>query len=348
MGIRCSRLFPLGPTIALSTTKKALFGLATSAIALTVLEIGAMWVAPHQPLTDGGAHSSETAMRASDLLGWEAVPGTSQAFNVPGGTRIGPEGTRSPPSRDKPANGLRLLTLGDSTIYGVMIRDGEVFSDVAAQTLADTLGRPVDAVNGGIPGYSSEQGRRLYARRLRAYQPDVVVVATLWSDSQLGPMPDAMMYPEHGAAIRRVLQQSAIIRFLGGLLAGWVPGRDVAWKLSAEPGVRRVPPTAYRANLRTLAAMARDDNALPVFLMLPCDRDVRRKALEAPRPEYRTIMAAVAEETDSLLVDGVTPFVGDPRGMGLMLDDVHPSAAGHRILGETLARALTPLLTETP
>ena len=334
--------------MALSKTKKALFGLVTSAVVLTVLEIGAMWVAPHRPLTEGGAHSSETAMRASDLLGWEAVPGASRAFNVPGGTRIGPEGTRNPPSRDKPTHGLRLLTLGDSTIYGVMIRDGEVFSDVAATALTRTLQRPVDALNGGIPGYSSEQGRRLYERRLRAYQPDVVVVAALWSDSQLGPMPDAMMYPEHGAALRRVLQQSAIVRFLGGLLAGWVPGRDVAWKLSAEPGVRRVPPAAYRANLRTLATMARDDGARPVFLMLPCDRDVRRQPLEAPRPEYRAIMKAVAEETDTLLVDGVTPFVGDPRGMGLMLDDVHPSAAGHRILGETLAHALSPVLSQTP
>lgn len=331
--------------MALSTVKKALFGLITSAVVLTALEIGAMWVAPHRPLTDGGAHSAETAMRASDVLGWEAVPGSSRAFNVPGGTQVGPEGTRNPPPREKPTGGLRLLTLGDSTIYGVMIRDGEVFSDVAATALTRTLRRPVDALNGGIPGYSSEQARRLYERRLRAYRPDVVVIATLWSDSQLGPMPDAMMYPEHGAAVRRVLQRSAMVRFLGGLLAGWVPGRDVAWKLSAEPGVRRVPASAYRANLREIASIARADGAQPVFLMLPCDRDVRRQALEPPRPEYRAIMQAIASETDSLLVDGVTPFVGDPRGMGLMLDDVHPSSAGHRILGETLAQALAPVLS---
>lgn len=330
--------------MALSTAKKAVFGLITTAAVLTGLEIGAMWVAPHRPLDMGGAHSSETAMRASDILGWEAVPGRSQAFNVPGGTVVGPEGTRNPPRPEKAAGALRLLTLGDSTIYGVMIRDGEVFSDVAASALSRALGRPVDAVNGGIPGYSSEQARRLYERRLRGYRPDAVVVATLWSDSQLGPMPDAMLYPERGAAVRRVLQRSAMVRFIGGLMAGWVPGRDVAWKLSAEPGVRRVPPSAYRANLRALASLAREDGAEPVFLMLPCDRDVRRQALEPPRPEYRQIMQEVAAETGGLLVDGVTPFVGDPRGMGLMLDDVHPSAPGHRILGETLAQALTPVL----
>lgn len=327
----------------LSTAKKAVFGLITTVAVLWALEVGAMWVAPHRPLTQGGAHSAETAMRASDVLGWEAVPGPSRAFNVPGGTTVGPEGTRNPPAVAKRDRGLRLLTLGDSTIYGVMIRDGEVFSDVAASALSRRLGRPVDALNGGIPGYSSEQARRLYERRLRQYEPDAVVIATLWSDSQLGPMPDAMMYPERGAAVRRVLQHSALVRLFGGLLAGWVPGRDVAWKLSAEPGVRRVPPSAYRSNLRRLASLAREDGAQPVFLMLPCDRDVRQQPLEEPRPEYRAILREVAAETGGLLVDGVTPFVGDGRGMGLMLDDVHPSAPGHAILGQAIADALTPV-----
>jgi len=329
--------------MALSTARKALFGLLTSAAVLYGLEVGAMWIAPHRPLTEGGAHSAETAMRASDVLGWEAVPGPSRAFSVPGGTVVGAEGTRNPPPKAKPAGGLRLLTLGDSTIYGVMIRDGEVFSDVAAAALSRRLGRPVDALNGGIPGYSSEQARRLYERRLRDYQPDAVVIATQWSDSQLGPMPDSMMYPESGAALRRFLQHSALVRLFGGLLSGWVPGRDVAWKLSAEPGVRRVPPSAYRANLRRLAAIAREDGAEPVFLMLPCDRDVRHQPIEAPRPGYRTILREVAAETGGTFVDGVTPFVSDSRGMGLMLDDVHPSAAGHALLGAAVAEALFPV-----
>ncbi len=332
----------------LSTAKKTALGLFTTVALLTGMEIGAMWIAPHRPLDSGGAHSAETAMRASDILGWEAVPGRSEAFQVPDGTTIGGYGTRNPPRIEKPANGLRLLTLGDSTIYGVMIRDGEIFSDVAAATLTRELQRPVDALNGGVPGYSSEQARRLYEHRLRVYKPDVVVIATLWSDSQLSPMPDAMLYPESGAELRRSLQRSALMRLLGGLLAGWVPGRDVAWKLSAEPGVRRVPLSAYRSNLRKLAAMAREDGAEPVFLLLPSDRDVRKRPLEAPRPEYRDIMREVAADTQSLLVDAVPPFQATTDGHSLLLDDVHPSASGHRLLGETLSAALLPLLSKRP
>ena len=90
------------------------------------MEWAAVWLAPHKPL-DMGSHNAETAMRASDLLGWEAVPGRSHAFSVRKGTVVGPDGTRNPPEVARPEGALRLMTLGDSSIYGVMVDDGDVF-----------------------------------------------------------------------------------------------------------------------------------------------------------------------------------------------------------------------------
>lgn len=331
--------------MALSPARKALFATATTVLLLGLLE-AVCWPLAPAPAPPGQDHQTETAMRASALLGWEAVPGPSKAFGVMQGTVVGPEGTRAPPSREKPAGGLRLLTLGDSTIYGVLVRDHDVFSNVAAGRLAQRLGRPVDAVNGGVPGYSSEQARRLYEHRLRPYQPDVVVIATQWSDSQLGPMPDAMRFPERGAAVRKTLQNSALIRFVGGLLHGWVPGQDVGWQLRRDPGTRRVPLSAYRDNLRQIAALAKDQGAVPVFLLLPSDRDQRQQPLEPPRPEYRTAMREVAAELKAPLIDGIAPFRG--RGGRLMSDDVHPSAQGHRLLGDALAEGILPVMQDLP
>jgi lysophospholipase L1-like esterase len=76
--------------------------------------------------------------------------------------------------------------------------------------------------------------------------------------------------------------------------------------------------------------------------MLPSDRDLKRQPLEDPRPAYRDAMRAVAADEGALLIDGFSPFVG--REPGLMLDDVHPSAQGHALLGATLAEALLPTL----
>mgnify|MGYP002631307496 FL=1 len=331
--------------MALSTPRKALYALIVSVLTLGVLEALCWPIAP-APAPAGQDHQTETAMRASALLGWEAIPGPSKAFGVRSGTVVGPEGTRAPPDRVKPAGGLRLLTLGDSTIYGVLVPEPDVFSNVAAARLSRTLSRPVDAVNGGIPGYSSEQARRLYEHRLQPYMPDVVLIAAQWSDSQLGPMPDAMRFPERGAPVRKVLQTSALVRFIGGLLHGWVPGQDVGWKLQKDPGTRRVPLSAYRSNLNRIADLAEAQGARPVFLLLPSDRDQRRQPLEAPRPEYRAAMTAVAADRGALIIDGIAPFTG--RGGRLMSDDVHPSPQGHRLLGETVADALLTVLREVP
>ena len=94
----------------------------------------------------------------------------------------------------------------------------------------------------------------------------------------------------------------------------------------------------YQRNLERLADMARDRGATPVYLIPPSDRDLRREPLEPPRPAYREAMEQIAEQQDALLVDGASPFVGGAAS--LMLDDVHPSTEGHRLLGETLATAL--------
>ena len=331
--------------MALSRSRKLVFALLTTMAVLGGLEALCWPVAP-APAPPDQDHQTETAMRASALLGWEAIPGPSKAFGVRSGTVVGPEGTRAPPPVEKPDRGLRLLTLGDSTIYGVLVRDPDVFSTVAAGRLAQQLGRPVDAVNGGVPGYSSEQARRLYEHRLRPYQPDVVVIATQWSDSQLGPMPDAMRFPERGVAVRKFLQNSALVRFVGGLLNGWVPGQDVGWQLQRDPGTRRVPLSAYRDNLRRIAALATDQGARPVFLLLPSDRDQRRQPLEPPRPAYRAAMQEVAAALGAPIIDGVAPFTG--RSGRIMADDVHPSAQGHRLLGETLAAGLLPVMQALP
>ena len=81
------------------------------------------------------------------------------------------------------------------------------------------------------------------------------------------------------------------------------------------------------------------------FVLLPCDRDVSPQPIEAPRPAYRQAMREVAEETGAVLVDAVTPFVASGKGRRLFLDDVHPSADGHRLLGEAVADALRPTLS---
>ena len=51
-------------------------------------------------------------------------------------------------------------------------------------------------------------------------------------------------------------------------------------------------------------------------------------------------MAEVSEAEGALLVDGYSAFRGSEPG--LLLEDVHPSAKGHPLLGRVLADAMAP------
>jgi lysophospholipase L1-like esterase len=323
-----------------SKLRRAGFALIVTLVLLGVLEGVARSLAP--PLPGPGEQPQEDAMLPSELLGWAPVQGQSTAFGVPAPTFINSMGIRSPEPEPGAPDELRLLTLGDSTVYGVLVRDEDVFSAVAARRLGEELGRPVRAFNGGIPGYSSEQAWRLLRYPLQDLDFDLLVVATLWSDCQPAPEPDTVTIPIRLAKLRRAVLGSGLFRLVDGWINGPRGPEQIGWELGDEPGGRRVPLDRYRANLARLADMARDRDAEPVFLMLPSDRDLKRQPLEDPRPAYRDAMRAVAADEGALLIDGFSPFVG--REPGLMLDDVHPSAQGHALLGATLAEALLPTL----
>lgn len=317
-----------------STVKRLIMGLAVAGTALLLIEGAARLAMPHQVIQQ---RPQDNHMQADDLLGWSPIPGEGRPFGIPNTTTINALGTRNPEPVAKADDELRILTLGDSTVFGVLVSDQAVFSSVAARYLSRKLRRTVTAFNGGIPGYSSEQARRLLQHRLASVEFDFLVVATLWSDSQLGGIPDSMKYPERVTASQQVLQRLATYRLLYGVLNGWKP-TVVEWKLRETAGGQRVPLSAYRDNLTRLAEIARTRGAEPVYLILPSDRDLTEQPLEAPRPAYRQAMIDVAQEQGALLVDGASPFHGgDPS---LMADDVHPKGSGHRLLGETLGAAI--------
>ncbi|HJN74758.1 MAG TPA: SGNH/GDSL hydrolase family protein [Myxococcota bacterium] len=314
--------------------RKPLFALIAVVVVLVLLELGAMPLAP--PIHRSSPQ--DDTMQGSALLGWEPVPGQRRMFGSPEETTINDLGTRNPQPHPKAPGSLRLMSLGDSTVFGVLVGDEQVFSAVAARNLERELGRSVDAYNGGVPGYSSEQASRLFRHRLYDQGADVLLICTIWSDSQLGP-PDAVVFPERAAALRVVLQRSALFRLLDTIAHGGEAAQVVEWRLGGdEPIMNRVPLSAYEDNLHGLAGAAEDAGARPVFVVLPSDRDLDGRDLEKPRPAYRDTMRAVAADLGATLVDTPPHFAGLPPST--MLDDVHPSAAGHRLIGELIAEAL--------
>lgn len=269
-------------------------------------------------------------------LGWSLRPGDYAPFHIPHPTHINQDGLRGPERSEKAAGELRLAALGDSTVFGVQVDDQEVFVQVAARALSRQLGHPVSPVNSGTPKFDSSQALHLYQSRLWKWDPDIVVIAAQWRDGDDDVHTDDSR--SGGIDLGGLLSRTAIARALLATLAVEDSSNEVAGSLSPGEGRPRVAVGDYKDNLTTLIGAVERRGARPVLLILPSVFDLTRAPLPEPRTRYRQALRELAEEEHLLLVDGAAPFAGGAPD--LMLDDVHPSASGHALLGEALAEAI--------
>jgi lysophospholipase L1-like esterase len=110
-----------------------------------------------------------------------------------------------------------------------------------------------------------------------------------------------------------------------------------------QPGSSRPPRAdllAYAGALRQMAARSSAAGADPVFLVLPAPLDFDRVPVPEVVAEYRQAMCQVAAEVEAPCLDGPTLFREAGAGPAWFLDQVHPAAVGHELLGEALAEVL--------
>ncbi len=272
-------------------------------------------------------------MAPSERYGWGFVPGSEELQgNVV--VHINSLGLRGDEPRiPKPEGRLRLMTLGDSSIFGYGVEDDAVFSAVALRGLDDA-----DLVHGAIPGHDTHQSVEVLAAVGPKVEPDVVAIGNLWSDLYQRPATDGPRFDF--ALYRHALH--GLTPWLGPRTIGWVDSTTGA----GVPGPRKLPRTGlgvYQVNLAYLAAEARRLGAEPVFVLLPSPWDVRGERTPDWVGAYRESMRVVADEQGAALVDGPALFADHPSGLDLFYDQVHPSVAGHRILGEALGEVLEAL-----
>lgn len=71
---------------------------------------------------------------------------------------------------------LRLYVLGDSIVFGLGVTPEEAFPRALERTLGSQLGRPVEVINGGIPGYGTLQELKLFEETVELLKPDIVLL----------------------------------------------------------------------------------------------------------------------------------------------------------------------------
>ena len=302
------------------------------------------WRAP--PAT---AHEGAPTLRGNPYLLFEYAPGVRYEQGVE--VRINHLGLRGPdPVLPRPADTLRLMTTGDSSVFGFGVAEDAVFSSVAAAALG------VEAINAAIPGYSTFQSINLLRLRALQTEPSLLVIGNLWSDNNFDSFVDRdLLATTTGyarsplARLQKLLSASAVYQVADWKLRVKQQAqriRTVSWQVGSSQhiGLRRVEINDYAANLEILTGMAHEVGAEVVFLLLANEEDVRSHVggQKAWTP-YRQVMRDTAARHGAPLID--VPALFQASGLGeeaLFLDEMHPTAAGHNIIGQ----ALTSLLQE--
>ena len=204
---------------------------------------------------------------------------------------ISPQGFRDTPLvMPKPAGQIRILLLGDSSVFGANICRLDTLAELleadlnagAPEALPDGQ-RAVEVINAGVPGYSSYQSLEVLDRAL-VYGLDGVIVYSMISDWGEPLRIEDDLWFSRWAPVLRVLGHSAAVRWAHHLVTPVVVGaepHDASG--SGAPGAQRVHVLQYMDNLRRMVSETRAAGAWIAFVVPPIASDVETGGLGGGR-----------------------------------------------------------------
>jgi lysophospholipase L1-like esterase len=270
----------------------------------------------------------------------------------------------------KPSGRFRIVAIGDSVTFGWGVNDADTFCAQLEQRLRErSPARDLDVVNLAVGGYNTRQEVALLARHVARLQPDLVLVGFYSNDvaeafddkdsmTPPGPAPvatggdgervlhlnpapsswaDAQMRRSRavytiGRVVNRLVHKGEWGRSGFSMELDLLAGRDSAQLAAAWEGVAR-----QFGALRSIATARHFGVAVVV---LP----PREQVLGAyPQSHYQTTARALAEPLGFLVIDPLPALSRVAATAGTLFipyDRNHPSAAGHRLLAQTIADAL--------
>lgn len=312
----------------------------------------------HQPPVivqgDGAAPDESSAgLIHCDEYRWRFVPGV-----VWRGRTVNRLGYLDREVSERKAPGtVRVICMGDSiTAQGVPPYSGRLHR-LLQEDPPD--GRPWEAFNMAVHGYSSVIGLRLFQRRGRMLEPDVVTLYYGWNDHWWGGrMPDRVRM-----GVRMSPWRAGVYGVLKKKRFGqWVLSRMPAERpqvFAREEGYLRVPPDEYADTLTRFVADIRAVGAIPVLITAP--RTERPSELLVRRgnaasvediirlhDQYIDLTRQVARDTGADLLDLAERFENFDKKALMQADGIHMTGAGLDRIAELLHEKLKEISCNRP
>ncbi len=269
----------------------------------------------------------------------------------------------------KPTGRFRIVAVGDSVTFGFGVNDTETFSAQAEQLLRRALhGADIEVVNLAVPGYETRQEVGLVKRYASALQPDLVLIGFYTND-----VPDALadansnrsgttiaaanpvkgqvlhMNPAPTSWVETQLRRSRAIYTGGHALKALLRRGEGKTGSSLELDLLENHDSAdlerawdriaqQMADLQAAAAAASFKVGI---VILPPREQVAGQFSDS---QYQSKVRSIAEPLGFFVIDPLPAMAASPLRKNTLFipyDRNHPSAAGHRIIGETIADFLS-------
>ena len=318
---------------------------------------------------------------------WEMRPNYTIPSPVGRATQINAVGLRdtllpaASGGRPKRDNERRIITTGDSSVYGWGVPTGETYQEKLERLLtARWPNIQFEVINLGVPGYSTEQSLRQLEDVGWSYDPDLLVVSNIFSDSNFDSFHDhealALVNPDL-SGMSGFLRGSRsycglyMLRANSQARAGQQPNRvlmpgtprDARWVTEPDRfGVdARVPLGRFQENLGLMLEGARENGAAMMLAPLAQEWDAGRwSMMEVEQPSvgtalpwtpYRDVVSQFASDNGLVHVPFYEAFAASNRpAERLFSDAIHPTPDGAEIMARELFAAIvrSPSLLELP
>ncbi len=322
---------------------RAVAGLGVAAAILLMAEGVARVVGPQIPEWQGGDQGS-VVMGGHPTRLWGMNTGHRQVGTV--AAFINDKGLRGElPELPRPEGRERVMLVGDSTFFGHGIEDDETIIAQAVDRLK-ARGLNVDAVNGGIPGYSTEQTHMLMEEVGWDLEPTLLLIGNLWSDNNFDHFRDADLLRTRRMWMQNPLSRSSLFLVLAAFIdqhTGDPQARMVTWTRTSELpsyGTRRVPIERYAHNLDAMVREAAERN-IGVALVAPVNRQMAEQLVgpDVAWSPYFDAQKAVAKHHGIPVIDLAPTLIEAAKehpGADLYLDEMHPTALGAGYFADAL------------
>jgi lysophospholipase L1-like esterase len=266
---------------------------------------------------------------------------------------INSKGTRGPEFvLPKPANLLRVLSVGDSVTFGWGLSDEETYSRLLQGKLqADARHfTQVEVINAGVNAWSYPQMTTFFEEIGTQFKPDCVILAgaNLWTQFSKGNDPEFVKKFMNRVRLKNFLRRFALYHYvievqLEGFYqaqrAKFIPVDPKQDKLFAEQQ-KSDPDRFFREAIKEFCEIALTNKIQPVLLHIP-----RLTDLEAGTED--NVLKSKRQISESLhvpLVDCSARLRPKGKMLYLEADPVHLTAEGNEIVAQCLEATLKTMI----